>query len=64
MENIVRMEEQGIFAGETVVEKNKGVFVGVEEDDDNQTKIEDDGLGDIWQEMSMAMEISKVFGLY
>lgn len=64
MEGIVRMEEQGRLAGETVVEKDKGVYVGVEEDDDNRKKAEDDGLGDIWQEMSMAMEISKVFGLY
>lgn len=59
VEGIVRMEEQGRLAGETVVEKDKGVYVGVEEDDDNRKKAEDDGLGDIWQEMSMAMEISK-----
>lgn len=59
VEGIVRMKEQGRLAGETVVEKDKGVYVGVEEDDDNRKKAEDDGLGDIWQEMSMAMEISK-----
>lgn len=64
MDSMVRIEEQVRLAGETVVEKDKGVYVGVEGDDDNQNKAGDDGLGDIWQEMSMAMEISKVFGLY
>ncbi|KAH9696338.1 protein CHROMATIN REMODELING 35 [Citrus sinensis] len=59
VDSMVRIEEQVRLGGETVVEKDKGVYVGVEGDDDNQKKAEDDGLGDIWQEMSMAMEISK-----
>lgn len=48
------------LAGETN-ERNKGVFVGVEEYDYNsQSKTEDDGLGDIWKEMSVALECTKV----
>ncbi|KAL5790989.1 hypothetical protein ACOSQ2_005877 [Xanthoceras sorbifolium] len=56
----IRMEGTASLAGEAGVEKNEGVYVGVEEeDDDNQTKTEDDGLGDIWQELTMALECSK-----
>lgn len=58
------MEERVSTAGEIEVEKDKGIYVGVEEDGDDQTKTEDDGLGNIWQEMSMALEISKVFCIY
>lgn len=48
------------LAGELEM-RDKGVFVGIEEfDDDNQSKTEDDGLGDIWNEMSLALECSKV----
>ncbi|KAL5555496.1 hypothetical protein UlMin_037732 [Ulmus minor] len=36
-----------------------GVYVGVEDEDDHQASIEDDGLGDIWNEMSMAVEVTK-----
>ncbi|KAB1993500.1 hypothetical protein ES319_D13G034900v1 [Gossypium barbadense] len=39
--------------------KDEGVYVGVEEDVDTLTENVDDGLGDIWQEMSMALEFSK-----
>ncbi|PPS06501.1 hypothetical protein GOBAR_AA14145 [Gossypium barbadense] len=39
--------------------KDEGVYVGVEEDVDTLTENIDDGLGDIWQEMSMALEFSK-----
>ncbi|KAM7261354.1 hypothetical protein ACFE04_008721 [Oxalis oulophora] len=42
---------------EVEVIKDKGVYLGVEDDDDNE--IEDDGLGDIWMDMSMALEFSK-----
>ncbi|XP_038694237.1 protein CHROMATIN REMODELING 35-like isoform X2 [Tripterygium wilfordii] len=44
----------------TDIKKDKGVYVGVEEDGEDQTEIEDDGLGDIWNEMTMALEVSKV----
>ncbi|XP_022146198.1 protein CHROMATIN REMODELING 35-like [Momordica charantia] len=43
-------------------EKDKGVYVGVEEDEDEvseQANSEDDGLGDIWNDMKMALEFSK-----
>ncbi|KAK3195419.1 hypothetical protein Dsin_026729 [Dipteronia sinensis] len=55
----IRMEGTGSAAGEVDVEKDEGVYVGVEENDDDQTNINDDGLGDIWQELSMALECSK-----
>ncbi|KAI4367268.1 hypothetical protein MLD38_023025 [Melastoma candidum] len=43
---------------EAEVKKDPGVYVGV--DDDHQpTEAVDDGLGDIWTEMSMALECAK-----
>ena len=48
------------MAGEINIKRDKGVYVGVEDDDDGQSEPEDDGLGDIWKEMSVAMECSKV----
>lgn len=47
-------------AGQIDIKKDKGVYVGVEEDN-AQAEAEDDGLGDIWKEMSFALESSKVF---
>ncbi|OMO96573.1 SNF2-related protein [Corchorus olitorius] len=41
------------------IKEEKGVYVGVEEDSNTQMEIEDDGLENIWQEMSMALEVSK-----
>ncbi|KAG6761562.1 hypothetical protein POTOM_034790 [Populus tomentosa] len=46
------------LTGEPDITKDKGVYVGVEEDEVD-TGIEDDGLGDIWKEMSFALESSK-----
>ncbi|XP_030525344.1 protein CHROMATIN REMODELING 35-like [Rhodamnia argentea] len=43
---------------ETETKKDKGVYVGVDNEDDHLTKV-DDGLGDIWSEMTMALECSK-----
>lgn len=39
--------------------KDKGVYLGVQEEEDNVVDAEDDGLEDIWREMSMAIETSK-----
>lgn len=43
---------------------SKGVYVGVEDDEDvedvEDSDINDDGLQDIWREMTVAMECSKV----
>ncbi|XP_015570930.2 protein CHROMATIN REMODELING 35 [Ricinus communis] len=47
------------LSSEIDIKREKGVYVGVEEYDDDQSKPEDDGLGDIWKEMSVAMEFSK-----
>lgn len=48
------------LTGEPDSKKDKGVYVGVE-DDEVDTEIKDDGLGDIWKEMSFALECSKVY---
>lgn len=40
---------------------SKGVYVGVEDDEDvEDSDVNDDGLQDIWREMTVAMECSKV----
>lgn len=39
---------------------NKGVYVGVQGEEEDKADTEDDGLQDIWKEMSMAIECSKV----
>lgn len=44
--------------GELEIKKEKGEYVGIE-DEDNHPDAEDDGLEDIWKEMSMALECSK-----
>ncbi|XP_054777091.1 protein CHROMATIN REMODELING 35 isoform X2 [Prosopis cineraria] len=41
------------------IRKDKGAFIGVQEEDDPQADTKDDGLEDIWREMSMAIECSK-----
>ncbi|OWM84761.1 hypothetical protein CDL15_Pgr027548 [Punica granatum] len=43
--------------GESERKKDTGEYVGVEDDGDEL--LEDDGFGDIWKEMNMALEISK-----
>lgn len=56
------VEVAPIGESKTVSEKDKGVYVGVEEDDDEvseQANSEDDGLEDIWKDMKMALECSK-----
>ncbi|XP_038706194.1 protein CHROMATIN REMODELING 35-like isoform X2 [Tripterygium wilfordii] len=56
-------KDKGVYVGVEEdganLKKDKGVYVGVEEDGADQTEIEDDGLGDIWNEMTMALEVSK-----
>ncbi|KAG2705733.1 hypothetical protein I3760_05G070300 [Carya illinoinensis] len=44
---------------ELEIKKDKGVYVGVEDEDNHQTDSEDDGLEDMWKEMTMALECSK-----
>ncbi|KAJ6936971.1 hypothetical protein NC652_011603 [Populus alba x Populus x berolinensis] len=50
--------EVASLTGEPDSKKDKGVYVGVE-DGEVDTEIKDDGLGDIWKEMSFALECSK-----
>ncbi|CAJ1978134.1 unnamed protein product [Sphenostylis stenocarpa] len=38
---------------------DKGVYIGVQEREEDEVDTEDDGLEDIWKEMSMAIECSK-----
>ena len=60
VENAKSAENDDIF-----VEKkhNKGVYVGVREDDldgDSRSDVNFDGLADIWNEMSFGLESSRV----
>ncbi|CAN4112408.1 unnamed protein product [Withania somnifera] len=49
------------LAGEAEIMKDKGVYVGVQDDDeiDDGAEQPDEGLTDIWNEMSFALEFSK-----
>ncbi|MCD7457503.1 hypothetical protein HAX54_035229 [Datura stramonium] len=48
------------LAGEAEIEKDKGVYVGVQDDEiDDGAEQPDEGLTDIWNEMSFALEFSK-----
>ncbi|KAK1402692.1 SNF2 domain-containing protein / helicase domain-containing protein [Heracleum sosnowskyi] len=51
------------LAAETSIEKDKGTYIGVEDsftdEEDQQLYKNDDDLGDIWQEMTFAMESCK-----
>ncbi|XP_039040882.1 protein CHROMATIN REMODELING 35-like isoform X1 [Hibiscus syriacus] len=58
MSNKSNPKEYVGLTSETDLKKDEGVYLGVE-DADTQSENGDDGLGDIWQEMSMALEISK-----
>lgn len=49
-------QEASLSAG-TETNKDAGVYVGVEDDESTE---DDDGLGDAWMEMSLALESSKV----
>lgn len=54
-----KSRKRGQLSPEAEVEKDQGVYVGV--DDDHQLTVAvDDGLGDIWNEMTMALECAKV----
>ena len=46
--------------GEDERTKDKGVYVGVEDDMETQEGNDYDGLDDIWKEMTVALECSKV----
>lgn len=57
----VRVEPININGGtNTDVNRDKGVYVGVEDESDSEDSAEEDGLQDMWNEMSMALEFSKV----
>ncbi|KAK7405489.1 hypothetical protein VNO78_06833 [Psophocarpus tetragonolobus] len=48
------------MAGKDNTKGDKGVYIGAQEEENGQVDIEDeDGLEDIWKEMSMAIECSK-----
>ncbi|XP_042494760.1 protein CHROMATIN REMODELING 35-like [Macadamia integrifolia] len=70
--NKVYRKEKGVHIGiqdDTMIEKSKvsrkeqGVYIGVQDDTmtekSNHQNNEDDGLGDIWREMTFALECSK-----
>ncbi|EXC17234.1 Helicase ARIP4 [Morus notabilis] len=41
------------------INRDRGVYVGVEDESDSENSAEDGGLQDMWNEMSMALEFSK-----
>ncbi|CAN1320156.1 Protein CHROMATIN REMODELING 35 [Linum perenne] len=41
------------------IKEDEGTYVGVTDDDNDHAETEDDGLGDIWQEMNLALECAK-----
>ncbi|XP_042517614.1 protein CHROMATIN REMODELING 35-like [Macadamia integrifolia] len=61
-ENISKGEEER-SGGEQVSRKEQGVYIGVQGDTiskkSNHQSDEDDGLGDVWREMTLALECSK-----
>lgn len=64
MENRLPGEKPSL-SSETGIKNHPGIYVGVEDDGDYQTDVEeDDGLGDIWNEMSMGLETNKVSFMY
>lgn len=48
------------LTGKGDIKRDKGVYVGVLEEENDQVDTKDEELEDIWKEMSMAMECSKV----
>lgn len=51
---------------ETGFTKDKGEYVGTDdlEESDESSDTNSDGLGDIWNQMTVALEGSKVFSYY
>lgn len=60
--------ESVLLTGEVETEstKDKGVYVGTDdlEESDELSDTNSDGLGDIWNQMTVALECSKVFSYY
>jgi len=49
------------MAGTITAREDNGVYIGVKEEEDHQVDIADnEDVEDIWKEMSMALECSKV----
>lgn len=51
---------------ETESVKDKGVYVGIDdlEESDGLSDANSDGLGEIWNQMTVALECSKVFSYH
>lgn len=64
----IRIAGETDIAGEAASTKDKGVYVGTEDDmqeeSDELSDTNSDGLGDIWNEMTVALECSKVASLH
>lgn len=50
----------GALCSENGKKKDAGVYVGVEDEANEQPDAHDDGVNDIWKEMSFVLEYSKV----
>lgn len=63
-----KSSQEAVLTGEaeTGSTKDKGVYVGTDdlEDSDELSDTNSDGLGDIWNQMTVALECSKVFSYY
>ncbi|KAF9588599.1 hypothetical protein IFM89_013686 [Coptis chinensis] len=62
--NVVR-EEQKTLNNEAETKKDEGLYVGVQDNklshENSPQSDSDDGLGDIWREMTLALECSKLY---
>lgn len=62
--DFTKENKQTNLVAEKAIKKDKGTYIGVEDnltdEEDQQIYYNDDDLGDIWQEMTFAMEACKV----
>lgn len=54
-------ESEDLKVETSLARKDKGVYIGVQEETNLEIDAEEDALDDIWREMSMAIECSKVW---
>ncbi|KAI9123842.1 hypothetical protein K1719_005142 [Acacia pycnantha] len=55
----LHVKSEPFLDGKDNIIEDKGAFIGVQEEDNPEADSKDDGLDDIWREMSMAIEFSK-----
>ncbi|KAK4258637.1 hypothetical protein QN277_005067 [Acacia crassicarpa] len=55
----LHLKSEPFLDGKDRIAGDKGAFIGIQEEDNPEADSKDDGLEDIWREMSMAIECSK-----